>query len=88
MIYEFTKMYLKLTELYRKVTESENEYKVLFRESQLAERKIAKQNEIIERMLESSHEAIVMCDTDGRVVFANRRFEQLFIRPLGRVGNG
>ena len=23
-----------------------------------------------------------MCDTDGRVVFANRRFEQLFERPL------
>jgi diguanylate cyclase (GGDEF)-like protein/PAS domain S-box-containing protein len=82
MIYEFTKMYLKLTVLYRKVTDSENEYKALFRESQLAERKIAKQNEIIERMLESSHEAIVMCDADGRVVFANRRFEQLFERPL------
>lgn len=82
MIHEFTKMYMKLIQLYRKVTESEDEYKTLFRESRLAERKIAKQNEIIERMLESSHEAIVMCDTDGRVVFANRRFEKLFERPL------
>jgi diguanylate cyclase (GGDEF)-like protein/PAS domain S-box-containing protein len=82
MIYEFTKMYLKLTDLYRKVTDSENKFKALFHESQLAERKIAKQNEIIECMLESSHEAIVMCDADGRVVFANRRFEQLFERPL------
>ncbi|MBW5448836.1 diguanylate cyclase [Cohnella sp. CFH 77786] len=82
MIYEFTKLYLSMTVLYRKVTESENKYKELFGASQLAERKIAKQNEIIERMLESTHEAIVMCDADGRVVFANRRFELLFERPL------
>jgi diguanylate cyclase (GGDEF)-like protein/PAS domain S-box-containing protein len=82
MIYEFTKMYVTMSVLYQKVTESESKYKELLGESQLAERKIAKQNEIIERMLESSHEAIVMCDTDGNVVFANRRFEQLFERPL------
>ncbi|WP_308638790.1 diguanylate cyclase domain-containing protein [Paenibacillus silvisoli] len=61
MIYEFTKMYLSMTELYRKNSE---------------------QNKIIERMLESSREAIVMCDVDGSVIFANRRFEQMFERPL------
>ncbi|SEO94659.1 diguanylate cyclase domain-containing protein [Paenibacillus sp. OV219] len=82
IIYEFTKMYMSLTVLYRKVADSEIRYKDLLGESQLAEREIAKRNEIIARMLESSQEAIVMCDTEGKVVFANRRFEQLFERPL------
>ncbi|CAH1227239.1 hypothetical protein PAECIP111891_06104 [Paenibacillus allorhizoplanae] len=82
MIYEFTRMYISMTELYRKVTESENQYKVLFCESQQAEHQIAKQNEIIRQMLESSQEAIVMCDVDGTVVFSNRRLEQLFEQPL------
>lgn len=68
MIFEFTRMYVKMSEL--------------LGETQQAEREIAKQNEIIERMLESTHEAIVMCDVDGKVVFANRRFEQMFERPL------
>ena len=82
MIYEFTKMYVKLTELYGQVTESEGKYKSLFTQSRLAEQKIAKQNNIIERMLESSHEAIVMCDSEGKAVLANGRFEQLFGRQL------
>ncbi|MFD2615302.1 diguanylate cyclase domain-containing protein [Paenibacillus gansuensis] len=44
--------------------------------------KNSEQNKIIEKMLESSQEAIVMCNQDGQVVFANRRFEQMFDRPL------
>lgn len=82
MIYEFTKMYLKMTELYKKVAESENKFRDLFSASQLAEMKIVEQNKIIERMLELSHEAIVMCDINGRVVFSNKRFENLFHRPI------
>ena len=82
MIYEFSKMYLSMAELYRKVTESEQKYKVLLNESQVAERKIAEQNDIIERMLDSSHEAIVMCDINGQVVLANQRVEQFFEQPL------
>ena len=53
---------------------------LLFTQSRLAEQKIAKQNNIIERMLESSNEAIVMCDSEGKAVLANGRFEQLFGR--------
>jgi diguanylate cyclase (GGDEF)-like protein/PAS domain S-box-containing protein len=68
MIYEFTQMYVKMTGLYD--------------QSRKAERKIAEQNKIIERMLVSSHEAITMCDSRGAVVFANGRFEELFGRPL------
>lgn len=82
MIYEFTKMYISMTDLYRKVTDSESKLKVLFSESQMAERKISEQNKIIERMLESSQEGIVMCDNEGRVIFANQRLEQMFERPL------
>ncbi|WP_261305530.1 MASE4 domain-containing protein [Paenibacillus andongensis] len=82
MIYEFTKMYLSMTELFQQVKESKNKYKVLLGESQQAERKISEQSDIIERMLESSHEAIIMCDTEGRVIFTNRRVEHFFERPL------
>ncbi|WNR44867.1 diguanylate cyclase domain-containing protein [Paenibacillus roseipurpureus] len=84
MIYEFNKMYVEMSKLYRKVSESESNYKELLGESQLAERKIAEQKEIIERMLASSREAIVMCDSEGNVIFANRRFERLFEKPLLR----
>ncbi|MCY9658641.1 MASE4 domain-containing protein [Paenibacillus chondroitinus] len=82
MIYEFTKMYLNMADLYRKVKESEFSYKVLLGESQQAERTISEQNTIIEQMLESSHEAIIMCDTVGRVIFANRRVELFFENPI------
>ncbi|WP_164821314.1 MASE4 domain-containing protein [Paenibacillus koleovorans] len=82
MIYEFTKMYVGMTVLYRQVTESESRYKELWTESQLAERKIAEQNDIIGQMLQTSQEAIVMCDQSGSVVFANQRFGKFFGRPL------
>ncbi|SFT24410.1 diguanylate cyclase domain-containing protein [Paenibacillus sp. BC26] len=82
MIYEFTKMYYKMTELYTQVTDSESRYKTLFAKSREGEQKIAEQNKIIERMLESSHESIAMCDSDGRVVFVNRRFKTMFGREL------
>ncbi|WP_438445338.1 MASE4 domain-containing protein [Gorillibacterium sp. sgz5001074] len=78
MIYEFTRMYYRMTVLYRQVADSENRFRVLFDESRAAERKIAEQSRIIERMLESSLEAIVMCGEDGRVIFANRRLETFF----------
>lgn len=68
MIYEFSKMYLNMADLFRKVKDSEYSYRVLLGESQQAERTISEQNTIIEQMLESSHEAIVMCDTVGRVI--------------------
>jgi PAS domain S-box-containing protein len=80
MIYEFTKMYNKMAILYRKVTDSEHQFKELLLESQASERKIAEQSRIIEQMLESSREAIVLCGEDGRVIFANRRLEQFFGR--------
>lgn len=80
MIYEFTKMYNKMAILYRKVTDSEHQYKELLLESQASERKIAEQSRIIEQMLESSREAIVLCGDDGRVIFTNRRLEQFFGR--------
>ncbi|MCD1258036.1 MASE4 domain-containing protein [Paenibacillus athensensis] len=82
MIFEFTKMYMNIAVLYRQVTDSEQRYKHLFSESEDAKRTIAEQSEIIERMLESSREAIVMCDIAGQVVFANQRLEQYFERPL------
>ncbi|MDU0202368.1 MULTISPECIES: MASE4 domain-containing protein [Paenibacillus] len=82
MIYEFTKMYLNMADLFRKVKDSEYSYKVLLGESQQAERTISEQNTIIEQMLESSHEAIIMCDTVGRVIFANRRVELFFENPI------
>ncbi|WP_308636863.1 diguanylate cyclase domain-containing protein [Paenibacillus silvisoli] len=82
MIYEFTKMYYKMTGLYSRVADSESRYKSLFAKSRDAEQKIAEQNKIIERMLESSHEAIAMCDGDGRVAFVNRRFKAMFGREL------
>lgn len=82
MIYEFTKMYYRMTVLYQKVSDSEHQYKVLLGESQEAERKIAEQSKIIERMLESSREGIVMCGDDGLVIFANRRLEQYFGKPV------
>jgi signal transduction histidine kinase len=84
MIYEFTKMYLNMADLFRKVKDSEYSYKVLLGESQQAERTISEQNTIIEQMLESSHEAIVMCDTVGRVIFANRRVERFFENPINK----
>lgn len=68
MIYEFTKMYVKMTNLYD--------------ESRQAQRTIAEKNKIIERMLTSSDEAITMCDSSGMIVFANGRFEELFGRAL------
>ncbi|MBP1961635.1 MASE4 domain-containing protein [Paenibacillus aceris] len=84
MIYEFTKMYLRMADLFRKVKESEYNYKELLGESQQAERIISEQNTIIEQMLESSHEATVMCDTAGRVIFANRRVEVFFEHPISQ----
>jgi PAS domain S-box-containing protein len=68
MIYEFTKMYVQMTGL--------------FNETKAAERKIREQNLIIERMVESSHEAVVMCDEHGNILLANRRWEQYFELPL------
>ncbi|WP_088042077.1 sensor domain-containing diguanylate cyclase [Bacillus sp. EAC] len=50
MIYEFSKMYIRMTELYRIVIESEYNYKKLFNESKKAEGKIAEQNEVIKIM--------------------------------------
>ncbi|WP_219834570.1 diguanylate cyclase domain-containing protein [Paenibacillus sp. R14(2021)] len=82
MIYEFTKMYYRMTELYNQVTDSESRFKKLFVQSRIAEQKIAEQNKIIERMLESGHEAIAMCDEEGRVLFANQRFADMFGRTL------
>lgn len=85
MLYEFTRMYRNMTELNRQVTESEAKYRALFGQSRLAARKIAEQRDIIERMVASSREAIVMCASDGLALFVNGRFEPLFGKPL-RVG--
>ncbi|MDD9268839.1 MASE4 domain-containing protein [Paenibacillus sp. GCM10023248] len=87
MIYEFTKMYLNMAELLRKVQESENNHKALLSESRQAERTIAEQNTIIEQMLESIHEAIIMCDPLGRVIFANRRVELFFEKKIHQGDN-
>ncbi|MUT68289.1 diguanylate cyclase [Paenibacillus sp. NEAU-GSW1] len=68
MIYEFTRMYVKMTDLYE--------------EGREAQRTISEQKSIIERMLASSHEGIAMCDGQGNILFANGRFEELFGKPL------
>lgn len=87
MIYEFTKMYLNMAVLFRKVQDSENNHKALLHESRQAERIISEQNTIIEQMLESIHEAIVMCDPQGHVVFANRRVELFFEKLIHKGDN-